>query len=190
MRDLSPFAMGHVKLDRLHEREKAVLRLLLHGFDVKASANELQISPNVVNERLRDVRRKLGVTSSREAARILAASETDSHNFFVDRKIGIAADLQTSPQPSQPIHRAVEGEVIGQARVQEQQAAFFAASPKDFQSAAWPSSLPLRQRGERRNDLGKRERAAAIIDLSSKLAAAFALVCLISILLSSLATRL
>jgi DNA-binding CsgD family transcriptional regulator len=182
--------MGRDNLESLHEREKAVLRLLLQGFDVKASARELQISSNVVNERLRDVRRKLSVTSSREAARILAASEHPSHNFSVDRLIGIADNDHMPSQPPQPKGRVVEGEAFGHSTVREQQAAFFAAVP-NFRTAAWPtSSLPLRQRGERRNDLGKRERVIAIVDISSKLAAAFALVCLISVLMSTLAQRL
>ena len=61
--------------DALTEREKAALRLLLRGHDAKSSARELGISVHTVNERLREARRKLGVTSSREAARVLAAAE-------------------------------------------------------------------------------------------------------------------
>jgi len=62
-------------LDTLTDKEKTALRLLLRGHDAKSSARELGLSVHTVNERLRDARRKLGVTSSREAARRLLAEE-------------------------------------------------------------------------------------------------------------------
>ena len=61
--------------DALTAKEKDALRLLLRGHDAKSSARELGLSVHTVNERLRDARRKLGVTSSREAARLLLAAE-------------------------------------------------------------------------------------------------------------------
>jgi DNA-binding CsgD family transcriptional regulator len=194
--DVTGWLMGHGNFNTLHEREKAVLRLLLQGFDVKASAQELDVTPNVINERLRDVRRKLGVTSSREAARLLAAQETQRDNFFVDRKIGLAGSVEATAFQFQPDSRAEETEAYGGSMVREQQASFF-ASPSvglgisDRQRSPWTfSALPLRERGERRNGLSKQQRILAIIDLSTKLAAAFALVCLISVVLSSLTAKL
>jgi len=62
--------------DTLTEKEKDALRLLLRGHDAKSSARALGLSVHTVNERLREARRKLGVTSSREAARVLMAAET------------------------------------------------------------------------------------------------------------------
>lgn len=76
----------------LSEREKETLRLLLEGHDAKSVARSLGISVHAVNERLRTARRKLGVSSSREAARILARSEQQTHNFVVDKQIGVAGD--------------------------------------------------------------------------------------------------
>lgn len=61
--------------DALSAREKQVLRLLLAGHDAKSSARELGLSVHTVNEHLREARRKLGVSSSREAARRLADTE-------------------------------------------------------------------------------------------------------------------
>ena len=61
----------------LTSKEKETLRLLLRGHDAKSSARELGLSVHTVNERLRDARRKLGVTSSRAAARELLAEEGD-----------------------------------------------------------------------------------------------------------------
>lgn len=62
-------------LDDLTDKEKEALRLLLAGHDAKSSANELDISVHTVNDRLRNARRKLNVSSSREAARILGEAE-------------------------------------------------------------------------------------------------------------------
>lgn len=62
-------------LERLSEGERACLRLLAVGHDTKSLAQELGISVAAATERLRSARTKLGVTSSREAARLLAAQE-------------------------------------------------------------------------------------------------------------------
>lgn len=59
----------------LTDKEKQTLRLILRGHDAKSAARELGLSVHTVNERLREARRKLGVTSSREAARRLLAEE-------------------------------------------------------------------------------------------------------------------
>ena len=76
--------------DTLTEREKAALRLLLRGHDAKSSARELGISVHTVNERLREARRKLGTTSSREAARRLLEAETPES--LTDKQLGDACD--------------------------------------------------------------------------------------------------
>lgn len=49
----------------LSAREKEALRLLLVGHDAKSIANTLGLSVHTINDRLRDARRKLGVSSSR-----------------------------------------------------------------------------------------------------------------------------
>ena len=70
------------------EREKETLRLLLCGHDAKSIALTLGLSVHTVNERLREARRKLGVGSSREAARLLAQVESQGTNFLGDKQIG------------------------------------------------------------------------------------------------------
>ncbi|WP_296722444.1 DUF4019 domain-containing protein [Erythrobacter sp.] len=62
-------------VDKLTERERETLRLLLNGHDSKSMAAELGISVHTVNDRLREARRKLGVPSSKAAARLLAQHE-------------------------------------------------------------------------------------------------------------------
>ncbi|MGB7407372.1 MAG: DUF4019 domain-containing protein [Pontixanthobacter sp.] len=59
----------------LTEKEKQTLRLILRGHDAKSMARKLDISVHTVNERLRHARRKLDVSSSRGAARMLLAKE-------------------------------------------------------------------------------------------------------------------
>ena len=76
-------------ISSLTEREREVLRLLVRGHDAKSIARALGLSLHVVNERLRDSRRRLGVSSSREAARRLAAHEGD--NFSGNTEIGLGA---------------------------------------------------------------------------------------------------
>ena len=57
-------------------KEKEALRLLLNGHDAKSMASHLGLSVHTVNERLRDARRKLSVSSSKAAARIVRDAET------------------------------------------------------------------------------------------------------------------
>jgi DNA-binding CsgD family transcriptional regulator len=75
-------------LAMLTAKEKETLRLLLRGHDAKSSARELGLSVHTVNERLRDARRKLGVTSSREAARQLLAQEGAPYENSADESLG------------------------------------------------------------------------------------------------------
>ncbi|QDH33563.1 DUF4019 domain-containing protein [Porphyrobacter sp. YT40] len=79
-------------LDTLTDREKDTLRLLLRGHDAKSSARVLGLSVHTVNERLREARRKLGVTSSREAARRLLDAEAETPEMLGDKTLGEARD--------------------------------------------------------------------------------------------------
>lgn len=72
----------------LSEREKETLRLLLGGHDAKSIARSLGLSVHTVNERLREARRKLEVSSSREAARLL--SEAEAPKSVGDKQLGLA----------------------------------------------------------------------------------------------------
>lgn len=60
----------------LTEKEKQTLRLIARGHDAKSSARDLGLSVHTINERLREARRKMAVSSSREAARRLLAAES------------------------------------------------------------------------------------------------------------------
>ncbi|MDR6147044.1 DNA-binding CsgD family transcriptional regulator [Sphingomonas sp. SORGH_AS870] len=62
-------------LAALTDKEKQTLRLIVRGHDAKSVAQTLDLSVHTINERLRDARRKLSVSSSREAARMLLDAE-------------------------------------------------------------------------------------------------------------------
>jgi DNA-binding CsgD family transcriptional regulator len=62
-------------LARLTENERACLMRRLHHQTAKEMAIDLGISPHAVEKRLKMARTKLGVSSSLEAARLLAANE-------------------------------------------------------------------------------------------------------------------
>jgi DNA-binding CsgD family transcriptional regulator len=82
----------HERLQGLTEKERQTLRLMVRGHDAKSIARSLGLSVHTVNERLRDARRKVEVSSSREAARLLfeaeAADADASPEIVGDREIG------------------------------------------------------------------------------------------------------
>lgn len=88
----------------LSEKEKETLRLILHGHDAKSMASELGLSVHTVNERLRNARRKLEVTSSKEAARLLLEEEGTAPQFLGHKHLGEAAtaggEAQAVPVPA------------------------------------------------------------------------------------------
>lgn len=92
-------------LDTLTEKEKQALRLLVTGYDAKSMARRLGLSVHTINERLRDARRKLGTSSSREAARMLREVEAADPELFGDKALGDAPvsatmeHLHSSPRP-------------------------------------------------------------------------------------------
>ncbi|MBO9517653.1 MAG: DUF4019 domain-containing protein [Porphyrobacter sp.] len=89
-------------IETLSEREKDTLRLLLRGHDAKSIARDLGLSVHTVNERLRDARRKLGVSSSREAARQLGEAECGTPDSLTDKQFGVAEtdpDVRKDKQP-------------------------------------------------------------------------------------------
>ena len=77
-------------LKSLSEREQDTLRLLLAGHDAKSIARDLGLSVYTVNDRLREARRKLGVSSSREAARLLAQAEGEHPKSLAPTNFGMA----------------------------------------------------------------------------------------------------
>ena len=88
----------------LTEKEKEALRLLLAGHDAKSSALSLEMSVHTLNDRLRSARRKLGVTTSKEAARRLAETENETGEgtpkSLVHKPLGIRESEENQDDPS------------------------------------------------------------------------------------------
>lgn len=97
-------------ISALTEKEKQTLRLIVRGHDAKSTARSLGLSVHTINERLRDARRKMAVSSSREAARLLFEVEVESAGggaaaypeLSVDAEIGadaphVAIDHRVAP---------------------------------------------------------------------------------------------
>lgn len=72
---------------------------MVRGHDAKSMAKALSLSVHTINERLRAARRKLDVTSSREAARLLFESEAATHEKSVDESLRDADEGQASHNP-------------------------------------------------------------------------------------------
>ncbi len=96
-------------LSSLSDREKETLRLLLGGHDAKSIARRLGLSVHTVNERLRDARRKLGVGTSREAARRLAEGESIDPHLLVDKTLGVARKAVEHHEHGHPDRRRSAG---------------------------------------------------------------------------------
>ncbi|HWU73258.1 MAG TPA: DUF4019 domain-containing protein [Sphingomonas sp.] len=99
----------------LTEKEKQTLRLIVRGHDAKSVARSLGLSVHTINERLRDARRKMAVSSSREAARLLFESEggvpaAPTPDLLGDTGIGEVASRVGGDQGKAPIGGA--GRVI------------------------------------------------------------------------------
>lgn len=98
----------------LTEKEKLTLRLIVRGHDAKSIARSLDLSVHTINERLRDARRKMAVSSSREAARMLLEAEGGAIGppapySFGDREIGgdaPAASVDLGGAPIGGVERA------------------------------------------------------------------------------------
>jgi DNA-binding CsgD family transcriptional regulator len=86
----------------LTEKEKQALRLIVRGHDAKSAARHLGLSVHTVNERLRDARRKMAVSSSREAARRLLDAEGGSPDFLMDKQLGDADAVTRMRQDAAP----------------------------------------------------------------------------------------
>lgn len=95
----------------LTDKEKQTLRLMVRGHDAKSIARNLGLSVHTINERLRDARRKMAVSSSREAARLLLEAEgggwgSSNPELFVDAEIGEDAPDSQVDQGAAPISGA------------------------------------------------------------------------------------
>lgn len=133
----------------LSEKEKQTLRLMVRGHDAKSLAKHLNLSVHTVNERLRDARRKLQVSSSREAARRLLDSESPDPQNLADEEIG-DADLcatvrnESASSTSQRHRQRLFAVVVG-VIIMSSVSAIVAVSVLSGQSAQSAATSPQRR---------------------------------------------
>jgi DNA-binding CsgD family transcriptional regulator len=84
-------------LARLSDAERAILALLARGHTAKSIAAETGRSEGSVHERLREARRKTGVGSSRELARMLATQENRDTLIGMVQATSIASGPARAP---------------------------------------------------------------------------------------------
>jgi DNA-binding CsgD family transcriptional regulator len=90
----------------LTEKQKQTLRLLLEGHDAKSMARLLGLSVHTINERLRDARQKLSVSSSKEAARLLRHIEGAAPENIGAKTLGDADPVPADHLVTQPRTKA------------------------------------------------------------------------------------
>lgn len=91
-------------LDRLNETERELLILLGRGHTAKSIASLKALSVAAVNERFRSARRKTGLASSREIARLLVAQE--NRDDLIDLASGEVPPTTPPRQDAPPPRRA------------------------------------------------------------------------------------
>lgn len=89
-------------LASLSDKELEVLRLLAAGHTVKSIAVQLERSEASINERLRDARRKTGVGSSRELARLVDAQKIWDKNTDLSVPVLPADHVVQPPKAGRP----------------------------------------------------------------------------------------
>jgi DNA-binding CsgD family transcriptional regulator len=85
------------RIARLSERQKACLRRVAAGQEIKEIARDLDTTPAAIVERLRAARRTLDVGTSREAARMLAEHEAKNPQesaHSLHRETGVEAYMR------------------------------------------------------------------------------------------------
>ncbi|ESQ93098.1 hypothetical protein ABAC460_02240 [Asticcacaulis sp. AC460] len=90
-------------IETLSERQKQVLRLVGQNHQAKEIARLLDISESTVKTHMEEGRRRLGIATSREAARFLMAQESGTaiplqRGYPSGRMDQPAADASVSPQ--------------------------------------------------------------------------------------------
>ncbi|MBD3729046.1 MAG: DUF4019 domain-containing protein [Sphingomonadales bacterium] len=144
-------------IDTLSDKEKETLRLIVRGHDAKSAARALGLSVHTINERLRVARRKLSVTSSREAARLLLERERETPENLAGKDLGdgdgtTPGDVSTVPEARHP-GRQGKGRMI---------ALLVGALAMSILAAALLLSTPLATDGARGPDAETAARDASV----------------------------
>ena len=142
--------MDALGIARLTEAQRVALRYFMERKTAEQIAIELGITPKAVELRLKGARDALGVSTSAEAARILAAAE----NIAFRETLGGSTEVADSSISLSPSDIGGESGGTGKARdrkvMSEARAAFTHRPARLQQGLGWP----LRLEGDRHNELG------------------------------------
>jgi len=157
-----PAAANDDPRETLTERERQCLRLVFERLRPKEIGRALGISHHTVNGHLQQAMRKLGATSSIEAARLLNTIERpDSPESVTGYPFGV--EFPHSESSLSPSHQGGSGndQVGNHTANRVRDSAFgerWGASALPLVSRASRLRLPLSAPGENRNDLTSAER--------------------------------
>lgn len=96
---MPPTTIPRSTLEALNTNELEILRLLASGHTTKSIAASLGRSETAINERLREARRKTGLGSSRELARLLDAQKIWDNNIDLSEH-GASSEGLDQPRPT------------------------------------------------------------------------------------------
>ena len=160
-------------LSRLNDSERRVLSLLAEGHTAKTVARELNLTPAAVNERLREARRKAGVGSSRELARLLKSQENRHEQMGMGKAAAASSEASsTDAKPWRPrtgvvamvsllvLAAAAAAALTGQSNPPEAQVDPLLGTP--LQTGPDPAALHAQVRAESRDPSWASKTEAAI----------------------------
>jgi DNA-binding CsgD family transcriptional regulator len=138
--------MDQDRIQRLTERERAYLRLVGAALSSKEIARQYGIEPGTVDKALKSAMAKLGTSSRRSAARLLAADE--GPQSLAPQARGLAAPALGGMMGASGTDRDWAASPMAEEAVREEQAVFAAAFP-------YPAArmLPFPRHQGERNEL-------------------------------------
>jgi DNA-binding CsgD family transcriptional regulator len=140
--------MNALGIARLTEAQRVALRMFLERKTAKQIALELGITPKAVELRLKGARDALGVATSAEAARILAAGEQDNGTY----RETLGGSTEVADPGLSPSSRAFDG---ARGDIDRDRRAMRTAQAAPFHPVRWQTGIgwPLPQQGDGRNEL-------------------------------------
>jgi len=174
------------KILALSEGQRACLRLVLIGYEAKEIAIELGVPPTTVIERLRAARELLGVSRSKDAARILARYEgVADNNRLVAKPDVVVATVPPTPHIASPGGQATAQEWSGSVEIREAQAAFIPLEPARPRLSPMTAPSGVTERTERVESAGLRNVMTVAVGFGTALCLALLAALILTRLLQS-----
>ncbi len=156
--------MGIFHISELPEAQKACLRLIFQGYEVKEVGLRLKLSHYTITERLRAARRLTNTQNSMETARLLAAHEGLIRNIQDVNRLTV---IPLDPDPALMMSLSIKqnesaGNKYEDISIREDQMSYSTA----VVSRGWKFPLPFPREGIRQNDLNAIQTLSVIVALT------------------------